>query len=79
MREIRLHGSEGGGTELNRSFLPLSMMLGFEFGKLFRAFLIELMLIPARSRRTELGGLLGARLGQRADAVSTFLWCPVRF
>ena len=24
MREIRLHGSEGGGTELNRSFLPLS-------------------------------------------------------
>ncbi len=25
MREIRLHGSEGGGTETNRSFLPLSM------------------------------------------------------
>ena len=25
MREIRLHGSEGGGTELNRSFLPLSV------------------------------------------------------
>ena len=24
MREIRLHGSEGGGAELNRSFLPLS-------------------------------------------------------
>ena len=26
MREIRLHGSEGGGTELNRSFLPLSKL-----------------------------------------------------
>ncbi len=25
MREICMHGSEGGGTELNRSFLPLSM------------------------------------------------------
>ena len=25
MREIRLHGSEGGGAETNRSFLPLSM------------------------------------------------------
>ena len=24
MREIRLSGSEGGGTEINRSFLPLS-------------------------------------------------------
>ena len=24
MREIRLYGSEGGGTELNRSSLPLS-------------------------------------------------------
>ena len=24
MRETRLSGSEGGGTELNRSFLPLS-------------------------------------------------------
>jgi hypothetical protein len=24
MREIRLSGLEGGGTELNRSFLPLS-------------------------------------------------------
>ena len=24
MREIRQSGSEGGGTELNRSFLPLS-------------------------------------------------------
>ncbi len=24
MREIRLHGSEGGGAETNRSFLPLS-------------------------------------------------------
>ena len=24
MREIRQHGSEGGGTETNRSFLPLS-------------------------------------------------------
>ena len=24
MREIRLHGSEGGGTETNRSSLPLS-------------------------------------------------------
>ena len=24
MREIRLHGSEGGGTEFNPSFLPLS-------------------------------------------------------
>ena len=23
MREIRLHGSEGGGIETNRSFLPL--------------------------------------------------------
>ena len=28
MREIRLHGSEGGGTELNRSFLPLSIGKG---------------------------------------------------
>ena len=27
MREIRLHGSEGGGTELNRSSLPLSKLL----------------------------------------------------
>ena len=27
MRETRLSGSEGGGTELNRSFLPLSMAL----------------------------------------------------
>ena len=25
MREIRTSGSEGGGTELNRSFLPLSL------------------------------------------------------
>jgi hypothetical protein len=25
VREIRLHGSEGGGIELNRSFLPLSL------------------------------------------------------
>ena len=25
MREICMHGSEGGGTELNRSFLPLSI------------------------------------------------------
>ena len=25
MREIRLHGSEGGGAETNRSFLPLSL------------------------------------------------------
>ena len=24
MREIRLHGSEGGGADINRSFLPLS-------------------------------------------------------
>jgi len=24
MREIRLYGSEGGGAEINRSFLPLS-------------------------------------------------------
>jgi hypothetical protein len=24
VREIRLHGSEGGGIEINRSFLPLS-------------------------------------------------------
>jgi hypothetical protein len=24
VREIRLHGSEGGGTEINRFFLPLS-------------------------------------------------------
>jgi hypothetical protein len=24
MREIRLYGSEGGGAETNRSFLPLS-------------------------------------------------------
>ncbi len=24
MREIRLYGSEGGGTETNRSLLPLS-------------------------------------------------------
>ena len=24
MREIRLYGSEGGGVETNRSFLPLS-------------------------------------------------------
>jgi hypothetical protein len=23
MRETRLYGSEGGGTEINRSFLPL--------------------------------------------------------
>jgi hypothetical protein len=27
MREIRLYGSEGGGTETNRFFLPLSMIL----------------------------------------------------
>ena len=26
MREIRLHGSEGGGAETNRSFLPLSVV-----------------------------------------------------
>ncbi len=26
MREIRLYGSEGGGTETNRFFLPLSMI-----------------------------------------------------
>ena len=26
MRETRLSGSEGGGTELNRSFLPLSRL-----------------------------------------------------
>jgi hypothetical protein len=25
VREIRLHGSEGGGADTNRSFLPLSM------------------------------------------------------
>ena len=25
MREIRLHGSEGGAAETNRSFLPLSL------------------------------------------------------
>ena len=25
MREIRLHGSEGGGADTNRSFLPLSI------------------------------------------------------
>lgn len=25
MRENRSYGSEGGGTELNRSFLPLSL------------------------------------------------------
>jgi hypothetical protein len=28
VREIRLHGSEGGAAETNRSFLPLSMSLG---------------------------------------------------
>ena len=28
MREIRLHGSEGGGAETNRSFLPLSCSVG---------------------------------------------------
>ncbi len=28
MREIRPSGSEGGGTELNRSFLPLSLLCG---------------------------------------------------
>ena len=26
MREIRTSGSEGGGTEINRSFLPLSYL-----------------------------------------------------
>lgn len=26
MRENRPYGSEGGGTELNRSFLPLSLV-----------------------------------------------------
>jgi hypothetical protein len=26
VREIRLHGSEGGAAETNRSFLPLSML-----------------------------------------------------
>ena len=26
MREIRLHGSEGGGADINRSFLPLSLV-----------------------------------------------------
>ena len=26
MREIRLYGSEGGGAEFNRLFLPLSMI-----------------------------------------------------
>ena len=26
MREIRLHGSEGGGAETNRSFLPLFLL-----------------------------------------------------
>jgi hypothetical protein len=29
VREIRMHGSEGGGTELNRSFLPLSRFIEF--------------------------------------------------
>jgi len=28
MREIRLYGSEGGGVETNRSFLPLSWQGG---------------------------------------------------
>jgi hypothetical protein len=28
MREIRLYGSEGGGAETNRSFLPLSVRFG---------------------------------------------------
>jgi hypothetical protein len=28
MRENRTYGSEGGGTELNRSFLPLSSATG---------------------------------------------------
>jgi len=27
VREIRLHGSEGGGAEFNRLFLPLSLLL----------------------------------------------------
>jgi hypothetical protein len=26
VREIRLHGSEGGGAEFNRLFLPLSLL-----------------------------------------------------
>jgi hypothetical protein len=30
MREIRLYGSEGGGTELNRSSLPLSKSVALE-------------------------------------------------
>jgi hypothetical protein len=29
VREIRLHGSEGGGTEINRFFLPLSLRDNF--------------------------------------------------
>jgi hypothetical protein len=32
MREIRLYGSEGGGTETNRSFLPLSIAQGETLG-----------------------------------------------
>ena len=31
MRETRLSGSEGGGTETNRSFLPLSAPFGLEW------------------------------------------------
>lgn len=30
MREIRLHGSEGGAAETNRSFLPLSLLFEVE-------------------------------------------------
>jgi hypothetical protein len=32
MREIRLYGSEGGGAETNRSFLPLSIAQGETLG-----------------------------------------------
>ena len=63
MREIRLHGSEGGGTELNRSSLPLSPgTLGL---LLFRE------LIP--------GLFLGAASGCRAAAqVRSALFRPRR-
>jgi hypothetical protein len=33
MRETRLYGSEGGGTEINRSFLPLFNLRPFRAGR----------------------------------------------
>jgi hypothetical protein len=54
VREIRLHGSEGGAAETNRSFLPLSLCLTGSFQRL-EEITCERAHAPSRGAKRSLG------------------------